>query len=236
MKLSNATVLITGANRGLGRALVTTSLALGATKVYAGARDPSKVTPQARVVPLQLDVDDPYSLAAAAAQATDLTILVNNAGVLRTGGVLTTSPEQIAQEFATNVFGTLASTRAFAPALERNRGAVVNVLSVASLANLPALGVYSASKAASYSLTQALRSDLAKLGVKVHAAFPGMIDTDMIRDMQGTKTSPEDVASAILAAVEQDVEDILPDPMSKELYAMYQRDPRELGRALANMG
>ncbi|MEO8551913.1 MAG: SDR family NAD(P)-dependent oxidoreductase, partial [Kofleriaceae bacterium] len=160
MKLSNATILVTGANRGLGRALVTASLALGARRVYAGSRDPAKLSPQDRVVPLQLDVNDPRSLAAAAERVSDLTLLVNNAGVLVSGSVLTSSTDQIAQEFATNVFGTLAATRAFVPALERNRGAVVNVLSVASLANMPGLGVYSAAKAASYSLTQALRADL----------------------------------------------------------------------------
>jgi len=236
MKLANATVLVTGANRGLGRALVTASLALGARRVYAGSRDLSKLSPEDRVVPLQLDIDDPRSLAAAAERAPDVTLLVNNAGVLLSGSVLTSSPAQIAQEFTTNVFGTLAATRAFVPALERNKGAVLNVLSVVSLANMPGLGVYSAAKAASYSLTQALRADLAKLGVRVHAAFPGAIDTDMVRAMEMAKTSPADVANGLLVGLEQDRDDIIPDAMARELYAMWERDPRELARALASMG
>ncbi|MEO8700561.1 MAG: SDR family oxidoreductase [Kofleriaceae bacterium] len=236
MKLSNATVLVTGANRGLGRALVATSLALGARRVYAGSRDLAKLVdlPE-RVVPIQLDVDDPTSLAAAAERAGDVSLLINNAGVLVSGSVLTSSPAQIAQEFATNVFGTLAATRAFLPALERSRGAVLNVLSVVSLANMPGLGVYSAAKAASYSLTQALRADLGKRQVRVHAAFPGAIDTDMVRAMEMAKTSPADVAAGILAGLEADVEDIVPDPMSRDLYAMWKRDPHELQHALASM-
>jgi len=236
MKLANSTVLVTGANRGLGRALVTASLALGARRVYAGSRDLANVSPQERVVPIQLDIDDPRSLAAAAERTSDLTLLINNAGILISGGVLTSSPAQIAQEFTTNAFGMLAATRAFLPALERNKGAVLNVLSVVSLANMPGLGVYSAAKAASYSLTQALRADLAPRGVRVHAAFPGAVDTDMVRAMEMAKTSPADVANGILGGLEQDRDDIIPDPMARDLYAMWERDPRELGRALASMG
>lgn len=236
MKLDQAIVLVTGANRGLGRALVHAALERGARKVYATARDISGLTATPRVVPLQLDVDDPASLAAAATQATDLTLLVNNAGTLRSGGVLAATPEQITREFSTNVFGTLAATRAFVPALERSRGAVVNVLSVVSLGNMPGLGVYSAAKAASYSLTQALRAELAKRGVRVHAAFPGAIDTDMVKDMTMPKTSPSEVASGILAGVEEGLDEILPDAMARDLYATWQRDPHELARTLASMG
>ncbi len=237
MKLANATVIITGANRGLGRALVTATLARGARRVYAGSRDLAKLVdlPE-RVVPLQLDVTDPRSLAAAVATATDVTVLINNAGVLVSGGALTSSPEQIATEFSTNVFGTLAATRAFAPALVRARGAVLNVLSIVSFANMPGLGIYSAAKAASYSLTQALRADLAKQAVRVHAAFPGAIDTDMVRAMEMTKTSAADVAMGILDGFEAGLDDIIPDSMARDLHAMWQRDPRELERALASMG
>jgi len=236
MKLANSTVLVTGANRGLGRALVTAALERGARRVYAGARTLASLTdlPE-RVVPLQLDLTDPRSLAAAAERASDVTLLINNAGVLVSSGVLASAPEQIAQEFATNVIGTLAVSRAFAPGLPHG-SAIVNVLSVVSLANMPGLGVYSAAKAASYSLTQALRADLAPRGIRVHAAFPGAIDTDMVRTMEMPKTSPADVAAAILVGLEAGLDDIVPDPMGRELYAMWQRDPDELARALANMG
>ncbi|MEO7732849.1 MAG: SDR family oxidoreductase [Kofleriaceae bacterium] len=237
MKLANATVLITGANRGLGRALVTASLARGARRVYAGSRDLAKLVDlPAHVVPVQLDVNDPRSLAAVVANATDVNLLINNAGVLVSGGALTSSPEQIAQEFATNVFGTLAATRAFTPTLVRAKGAVLNVLSVVSFANMPGLGIYSAAKAASYSLTQALRADLAKQDVRVHAAFPGAIDTDMVRAMEMPKTSAADVASGILDGLEDGLDEIIPDPMARDLHAMWKRDPRELERALASMG
>lgn len=236
MKLEHATVLITGANRGLGRALLTASLARGARRVYAGSRDLAKLTDlPARAVPLQLDIDDPRSLAAAADKAADVTVLINNAGVLVSGGVLTASPAEIAQEFTTNVFGTLAATRAFVPALEKTRGAVLNVLSIVSFSNMPGIGIYSAAKAASYSITQALRAELAKRGVRVHAAFPGAIDTDMVRAMEMAKTSPADMATGILDGLEAGTEDIIPDPMARELHAMWKRDPRELAQALASM-
>jgi len=241
MKLDNAVVLVTGANRGLGRALVTATLAAGAKRVYAGARDPGQLRDLVadapdRIVPLQIDITSAGSLAAAAAAAGDVTVLVNNAGVLAAYGVLTSTPAQLAADFATNFFGTLAATRAFLPALERApRAAIVNVLSVASLANVPALGGYSAAKAASFSATQALRVDLAAKNVAVHAVFPGPIDTDMVRGMPMAKTSPEDVARAIVEGVEAGLEEILPDPASRQMFDVWKRDPKALERQLATM-
>lgn len=245
MKLTNAIVLVTGANRGLGRALVHASLEAGARRVYVGTRQPAALEPFAghapeRIVPLALDITDPQSLASAAERASDVTVLVNNAGVLTSSGVLGGTAEQLAIEFGTNVFGTLAATKAFLPALARAgaRGgaAIVNVLSVVSFANMPGFGTYSAAKAASHSITQALRADLAKQGITVHGAFPGAIDTDMVRDVEMSKSSPELVARGILEGLEAGVEDILPDPMSRDLHAMWRRDPKELERALASMG
>lgn len=241
MKINGAVVLVTGANRGLGRALVEASLKAGAKRVYASARDPKHleaVVAQApdRVVPLSLDITDARSLAAAAARATDVTMLVNNAGVLASYNVLASTPAEVEKDFATNVFGTLGATKAFLPALERaGTSALVNVLSIVSLATMPALGGYSAAKAAAYSMTQALRGELAKKNISVHGVFPGPIDTDMIRTFEMTKTSPEDVAAAILAGVEQGTEDIFPDPASREMSAMWKRDPKELERQLASM-
>lgn len=242
--MKNAVVLVTGANRGLGRSLVEAALEAGARRVYAGARDPRQLAgllaqaPE-RIVPLGLDITDEHSLAAAASRATDLTVLFNNAGVVVSQGVLTSRTVDILQDFSTNVFGTLAATKAFLPALQRagaeGSAAVVNVLSVVSLANMPALGGYSASKAAAASLTEALRKDLAKSNISVHGVFAGAIDTDMTRGMQMPKARPEDVARAIVAGVERGVDDIFPDSMSQGAFATWRADPKELARQLASM-
>ncbi|HYJ11118.1 MAG TPA: SDR family oxidoreductase [Polyangiaceae bacterium] len=244
MKFKDATVLVTGANRGLGRALVDASLQAGARRVYAGARDPRNLAEVAfrsegRVVALGLDITSSDSLAKAAEQASDVTLLINNAGVLASFGLLTSSAEAIARDFATNLFGTVAASKAFLPALERasarGEAALVNVLSVVSLANMPALGGYSASKAAASSITQALRGDLAKLKIAVHGVFAGAIDTDMVKDMDMAKTSPAEVARGILEGVERGEEDIFPDAMSRHLSAIWREDPKRLERQLASM-
>jgi short-subunit dehydrogenase len=150
---------------------------------------------------------------------------------------LTSSTEAVAQDFATNLFGTLAASKAFLPALERaaqsGQAALVNVLSIVSLANMPALGGYSASKAAAASITQALRSDLAKLEIDVHGVFAGTIDTDMVKDMDTPKTSPTEVARAIIEGVERGDEDIFPDVISRQLFATWREDPKQLERQLA---
>src|SRR5580704_8940738 len=163
MKIQGSVALVTGSNRGLGKALVSALLEAGAAKVYAAARDASKVTSSdPRVVPLALDTSKPEQIAAAARVAGDVTLLVNNAGVASAANVLTTSQAALDADFGTNVYGTLAVIRRFLPVLESARGGatIVNVLSLASLGSFPALGGYSASKAASYSITQALRPEL----------------------------------------------------------------------------
>jgi len=242
MKLSQSVVLITGANRGLGRALVHTALAAGARRIYAGARDPQQLaaivkTAPDRIIPLALDVTDPASLEAAAARAADTSVLINNAGVLASYNVLTSTREQLAEDFAINAFGMLAVTKALLPALERaaagGEAALANVLSVVSLASMPALGGYSAAKAAAYSITQALRGELAAKRIAVHAVFPGPIDTDMVRTFEMAKTSPEVVAQAIIDGIERGVEDIYPDPASRDMFTTWQRDPKQLERQLA---
>lgn len=244
MNIRNEVVLVTGANRGLGLELVRASLRAGAKKVYAGARRPEQLAElvregEGRVVPVALDVTREESLRAAAAAAPDLTLLFNNAGVVASQGVLSSSEQALQQDFATNVFGLVASTKAFLPALERAgalRGAaVVNILSVVSLASMPALGGYSASKAAAHSVTQALRSELASRRVKVHGVFAGAIDTDMTREMTMPKTSPMEVARAIVEAVQADLEDIFPDVMSEGAFATWRSDPKELERQLASL-
>jgi NAD(P)-dependent dehydrogenase (short-subunit alcohol dehydrogenase family) len=236
MNIENAVVLVTGANRGLGRALVQAALSAGARKVYAAARDPRQVESNERVVPIALDITNARSLKAAAEKATDVTVLFNNAGVLASGSVLASTNEAIAQEFTTNLFGLLGATRAFLPALERAGGAaIVNVLSVASLGNVPGIGAYSASKAAAFSITQALRKELEGKAIAVHGVFAGPIDTDMVKAMPMDKTSPADVARAIVEGVQRGEEDIAPDPVARTVLDMWRRDPKAVERQMASM-
>jgi short-subunit dehydrogenase len=238
-RFRNANVLVTGANRGLGRALVEAALEASARRVYATARDVKKLEPLVRlhperVVALELDVTDTRSIAAAAEHARDVDILINNAGVLASYDVLASKPEELALDFSTNVFGVVETTKAFLPALAREqRGALVNVLSIVSLASMPAIGGYSAAKAAAYSVTQALRGELARRGVSVHAVLPGPVDTDMIRSMPMAKTSPELVARAIIDGVEAGAEEIFPDPASRQMFALFQKDARAFAAQLA---
>ncbi len=209
--MADKTVLITGANRGLGRALVEEALRRGAKRVYAASRQPF-THPDERVTPVVLDVTNPAQIQAAAERVQSLDILINNAGV--------SVPDDLSdraafeQHFAVNLFGTWGVTEAFVPSLSRSSGAVVNVLSVGALAAVPVLPAYSASKAAAFSLTQSLRALLAGRGVEVHAILPGPIDTDMVRDLPIPKTAPRLVAQGILDGLENGLEDIFPDPMS----------------------
>ena len=244
MKIKDETVLVTGSNRGLGLALARACLNAGARRVYAGARNVQSLADllaegAGRVIPLSLDIGDSASVAAAAVAAPDVSVLINNAGVLASYGVLTSTAEQIGQDFAINCFALLATSKAFLPALERagetGAAALVNVLSVVSLANMPGIGGYSAAKAAAYSLTQALRSELVKKRISVHAVLPGAIDTDMTRGMDMPKSSPESVALAIIAGVEEGLPEILPDATSRELFAIWRSDPKQLEQQLAQM-
>ena len=237
MKVENAVVVVTGANRGIGRALVQALLSKGTARVYAAARDPKSVQARDRVIPLQLDVTVPAQVDAAAKRASDATMLFNNAGLLGAFSLLETPLGELQKDFDTNFYGSLAVTRALLPALERaaGRAAIVNVLTVVSLASMPPLGGYSASKAAAFSMTQALRAELAKKGVAVHAVFPGPVDTDMSRDITLPKTSPEVVAQAIVEGVERGDDDICPDPMSRDVFAKWSAAPKEVERMFGSM-
>jgi NAD(P)-dependent dehydrogenase (short-subunit alcohol dehydrogenase family) len=230
---------VTGANRGIGAALVQELLEQGAAKIYATARqldDLKKIAAKDdRIVPMQLDITDSRQLAKVAREATDVQILFNNAGVLDFGSVLDAPPEAFNRNFEVNFFGVLNATRALAPTLTEHHGAVVNILTLVALASMPGLGVYNASKAAAWSLTQSLRADFAKRGVKVFSVFPGAVDTDMLKGVEMPKTSPRDVASAILNGVEAGDEDIFPDPMAKHLYAQWAADHKGIERQFAAM-
>jgi NAD(P)-dependent dehydrogenase (short-subunit alcohol dehydrogenase family) len=236
MKIQGSVALVTGANRGLGHALVSALLEAGAAKVYAAARDARKVSADdPRVVPLTLDVTKPEQIAAAVRKAGDVTLLINNAGALNSFNVLTSTQADLDADFRVQVHGTLGVIRAFLPVLERAHGAtVVNVLSLTSLASFPALGGYSASKAAAYSMTQALRPELKKKGIDVLAALPGPIDTDMVKDLAMPKASPADTAMELLAGIARGDEEIFPDPMAQQMGALWNKSPKEFERAFAS--
>jgi NAD(P)-dependent dehydrogenase (short-subunit alcohol dehydrogenase family) len=211
---ADRTVLITGANRGIGRALVEEALRRGARRVYAGTRQPLQ-HPDGRVTSLILDVTDTAQIRAAAERVDALDVLINNAGLALYDDL--GDRAVLEQHLAVNLFGPHAMTQAFRPQLTRSRGAVVNVLSVAALASLPMIPAYSISKAAAFSLSQSLRARLAGDGVRVHAVLTGPVDTDMSRDLDVPKASPESVARAIFDGMENGEEEIFPDPLSASL-------------------
>ncbi len=241
MKINGSVVLVTGASRGIGKALVEKLLAAGAARVYATARNPAQLEvlvalDPARVIALRLDTTNSDDVAAVAKAAPDVNVLVNNAGVLSSANLLTTSRAAIDADFATNVFGMLEVTKALLPSIERaGAGAIVNVLTVVSLSSMPGLGGYSASKAAAYSVTQALRGELAPKGIAVHAVFPGPVDTDMSKAIALPKTSPQAVAQAIVEGVVRGDEDILPDPMAQQVFGKWSRNPKEVERMFGAM-
>ena len=204
-------VLVTGANRGLGRALVEEALTRGAKRVYAASRRPL-VHADARVTPVILDVTNEAQIQEAVETVESLDILINNAGISLPNEV--SDRGAIDQHLAVNLFGTWGVTEAFLPSLTRSRGALVNLVSIGAFAAVPVLSAYSISKAAEFSLTQSLHALLAGLGVSVHAVMPGPIDTDMVRGLPIPKTPPESVARGIFYGMENDEEEIFPDPMS----------------------
>ena len=212
MKITDSTVLVTGANRGIGKALVEEALSRGAKRVYAGTRQPF-VHADRRVTPLILDVTNATEIRAAVEKVGALDILINNAGI----SVQNDLSDRAALErlLAVNLFGTYDVTQAFLPVLSGSRSAIVNILSLASMAAVPFDPLYSISKAAAFSLSQSLRALLAGRDVSVHIVLPGPIDTDMTRNLDIPKASPESTARAILDGVEKEEEEIFPDPMSE---------------------
>jgi len=238
MKIEGSIALVTGASRGIGKALVAALLEAGAKKVYAAARDASQVAAgDARVVPVTLDTTKPEQIAAAARQAADVTLLINNAGVQTSSSLLTMSAAEFDADFRTNVRGTLEVTKAFLPALERAAAGatIVNVLSLTSLAPFPPLGGYSATKAAAYSMTQALRAQVKAKRIEVLAVFPGPIDTDMAKDLQLPKASAAGTATQIVAGIARGEEEIFPDVMSEQLGALWKKSPKDVERAMASV-
>ena len=212
MKIENSVALVTGANRGIGLAFAQGLLARGARKVYAAARDPSTIS-LAGVEPIRLDVTNPEEVAAAAEKAFDVTLLVNNAGVGHFGGFLAADAEDAARRMLeTNFYGMLRMSRAFAPVLQRNGGgALLNVLSIVSWVNGGQLAAYAASKSAAWSLTNALRHELSAQRTQVLALHMAFVDTDLVRALEGPKTSPDDIVARALDALEDGLDEVLAD-------------------------
>ena len=214
MTIAGKTVLVTGANSGIGQALVEEALIRGAARVYAGTRRPL-AHPDPRVTPLTVDVTNAAHIQAAAERVESLDVLINNAGIALYDDL--SDRVALEQHLAVNLFGTYAVTQAFLPALTRSQGAIVNNVSLMALAPFPVTPAYAISKAAAFNLTQSLRALLAGRGVRVHAVLTGPTDTDMTRGFDIPKASPKSVARAIFDGVEKGEEDIFPDPMSQTI-------------------
>lgn len=235
MNLTERTVLVTGANRGLGRALVTALLDAGVGRVYAASRS-GEAHGHPRVVPVRLDVTLAATVGLAAERLRDVDVVINNAGV-SSGHTLLGAPDLAAaeEEIEVNYLGTLRVIRAFAPVLAGNGGgAFVNVLSILSRVNLPSVGSYAASKAAALSLTQGVRAELAAQGTRVIAVMPGFIDTDMTARVTAPKVPPQLVAQAIVDALRGDADDVYPGPAA-DLAAALAADPKAVERQFATM-
>lgn len=242
MNVQESVAFVTGANRGIGKAYVEALVQAGARRIYATARsietldDVVAIAPDL-VIPIALDVTNLDQVNAAAQAAQDITVLINNAGVLGAGGLFTTNSVETAQwEMTTNYFGTLYMIRAFAPILQRNGGGViVNLLSISSVVNVPVFSSYSASKAALYSLTQGVRAELAQQGTQVIGVFPGPVDTAMSEGVPLDKIAPIEVAKATLEAIGQGIEEVYPDPVSQSVFASLRTPLKDVEKQFAGM-
>lgn len=242
ISVKDAVVFVTGANRGIGRAIAEEAVARGARRVYAAARDVSGLAElleqyKGQVIPVRLDVTDHEQIQEAAAQAQDVQILINNAGVAGYSGFIYHHDQEGARrEMETNYFGPLNVTRAFAEAIIANGdGAVATVISIGGLSNFPPAATYSASKAAAHSLTQGLRAELAPQGVSVFGVYPGPIDTDMAAGIDMAKETPGNVAARVFDGMESGVEDITTDAFADEFVRSVKADAKAVEKENAKM-
>lgn len=238
MKLENKTILVTGSNRGIGKALVEALLKYPVKRIYAAARKTEDLPEfgDDRVVPLKLDITKLDLVKKAAGQAQDVDLLINNAGVATFASVVSGETDALKYDMEVNYLGTLNVVCSFVPVLEKRGGsAIANVISVVGLASFSHSGGYCASKAALFSATQAIRAELKAKGIFVHAIFPGPIDTDMARDLNIPKTSAWVTAENIVKGILADQEDIFPDPMSLQVGELWSKDPKGLERQFSSM-
>lgn len=239
MNLTDKTVLVTGANRGIGEAIVRELLTSGVKKVYAAARNPARLPDFAdeRVVPVTLEITDEAQVRDAAAIAADTDLLINNAGTAAFASLLDAPLATLKADVDVNYYGTLNVIRAFVRVLEgKAEAAIVNVVTIGAFVNFPALGGYSASKAALFSASQGIRMELAPRGIAVHTVNPGPIDTDMAKDLPMDKTSPEETARNIVAGLRDGQAEIFPDVVSQQMFEVWKKDYRELEAMVASMG
>lgn len=236
MKIRGSVALVTGANRGLGKVFAAALIAGGAHKVYAAARDPGKIE-NAKLHSIRLDITNRSDVAAAAERCPDVTLLVNNAGIIRFAPLIASvGMDEARDEMETNYFGTLAMCRAFAPILGKNGGgAIVNVLSVASWVNVPMQGSYSASKAAELSLTNGIRIELEEQGTQVLAVHAGYVDTDMAAHIDVPKSQASDVVDRTLEGLEAGSKEVLADERSREIRSALIHHPETIDAMLAGM-
>jgi NAD(P)-dependent dehydrogenase (short-subunit alcohol dehydrogenase family) len=228
MQIQGSVAVVTGANRGLGRQLAEELVRRGAAKVYAAARNPEQIT-STGVVPLQLDTNDPLSVAAAAAAAADATLLVNNAGNYNTATLLDGTMDDIRALMETHYFGTLSVTRAFAPALTANApAAILNIASVLSWLHPASAGAYCAAKAALWAQTDSVRDELASRGVTVTALHVGYMDTDMVSNLDAAKNDPALIAAAALDGVATGAHEVLADDLTRQIRASLGQNPSQL--------
>ncbi|HEY3562092.1 MAG TPA: SDR family oxidoreductase [Kribbella sp.] len=226
MKVSGSVALVTGASRGIGRQFARSLLERGARKVYATARTPGSIELPG-VETLELDITDPASIAAAATVATDVDLLINNAGITTSTHLVTGDLDKIRLELDTHFYGTLGMVRAFAPALAANGGgAIVNVLSALSWFSIDGANAYAVAKAAEWSLTNGVRLELARQNTLVTGVHLGAADTDMMAGYEGPKLDPADVVRAVLDGVEADELEVLVDDWSRTVKAALSEDPR----------
>ncbi len=239
--IQGKTVLVTGANRGIGKATVEALVARGAKRIYAAGRQLESLAALVQIAPtvieaVQLDVTSAADIQQLASQLNQLDVLINNAGIA-TGMTFSaeTSLSVASAEMATNYFGPVHLTHALLPLLRASKGVVINVSSIAGIANFPTLGPYSASKAAVHSFTQGLRAELRSAGVFVQGVYPGPVDTDMTKDFEMDKARPVDVAEYILNSLEAGEEDVFPDAFSQSMYQVFSENPKQLEQQFGQM-
>ena len=235
MDFKDRIVFVSGANRGIGKALVEALLKRDVKKIYAAARNPNQINnAHHRIERVELDITKHDQVKAAADQCADTEILINNAGALVTQSAFEGSLEGSRRDMEVNYFGTLAMMQAFIPVLEKQKSPVIaNVCSIASFMNFPFIGGYCASKAALYSITQGARMELTEKGISVHSINPGPIDTDMTHEIDMEKESPENTAEAILQGLERGDADLFPDQASQEMFEAWRADYRSVERDAA---